>query len=42
MKDGTERRLALLTDFRVVYASTPAEKLDLANVQSLQFLDPRR
>ena len=42
MKDGTERRLALLTDFRVVYASTPAEKLDLAKVRSLQFLDLRR
>ena len=42
MKDGTERRLAFVTDFRVLYVSGPhsrAEKLDLAKIRSLEFLD---
>jgi hypothetical protein len=43
MKDGTERRLALVPDFRVLYVSSRnggAEKLDLAKIRSLEFLDP--
>lgn len=42
MKDGTERRLAFVTDFRVLYVSGPnsrTEKLDLATIRSLEFLD---
>ncbi len=42
MKDGTERRLSYVTDFRVLYVSNPTgrtEKLDLAKVRSLEFLD---
>jgi hypothetical protein len=42
MKNGTQRRLALVTDFRVLYVSTPAGKLDLAKIRSLEFLDARR
>ncbi|MBZ5635011.1 MAG: hypothetical protein LAO55_17965 [Acidobacteriia bacterium] len=42
MKDGTERRLAFMTDFRVLYVSNSngrTEKLDLTKIQSLEFLD---
>jgi hypothetical protein len=42
MKDGTERRLSWVPDFRVLYVSSRnggAEKLDLANIQSLEFVD---
>jgi hypothetical protein len=40
MKDGTERRLAFVPDFRVLYVSSRnggTEKLDLAKIQSLEF-----
>jgi hypothetical protein len=37
MKNGTEQRVALVKDFRVLYLGTP-EKLDLAKIRSLQFL----
>jgi len=43
MKDGTERRLTLVSDFRVLYVSNPngrAEKLDLAKIRSLEFVNP--
>jgi|SRR6185369_1251323 hypothetical protein len=43
MKDGTERRLAFVSDFRVFYVSNRiglTEKLDLAKIRSLEFLDP--
>jgi len=43
MKDGTERRLSFVTDFRVLYVSGPnggAEKLDLSKIRSLELLDP--
>jgi len=43
MKDGTERRLAFVPDFRVFYVSNRiglTEKLDLAKIRSLEFLDP--
>jgi hypothetical protein len=42
MKDGTKRRLAVVTDFRVLYMSNPngrTEKLDLTTIRSLEFLD---
>ena len=42
MKDGTERRLAFVSDFRVLYVSSPSgrtEKVDLAEIRSLQFVD---
>jgi hypothetical protein len=45
LKDGTERRLSLLTDFRVLYLtneSRASEKLDLAKVKSIEFLAPGR
>jgi hypothetical protein len=45
MKDGTEQRLAFVTDFRVLYVSNRVgitEKLDLAKIRSLQFLAPAR
>jgi hypothetical protein len=42
MKNGTQRRLAFVPDFRVLYVSTYTEKLDLAKIQSLEFLDARR
>ncbi len=45
LKDGTRRRMSLLTDFRVLYltnGSQPAEKLDLAKVKSIEFLAPGR
>ena len=43
MKDGTEHRLAFVTDFRVLYVSNRiglTEKLDLAKIRSFEFLDP--
>jgi hypothetical protein len=45
MKDGTEQRLAFVTDFRVLYVSSPTgkrQKLDLAKIRSLEFVDPRK
>jgi hypothetical protein len=41
MKDGSQRRLSLITDFRVLYVnkgSTRTEKLDLSKIQSLEML----
>ena len=41
MKDGTQRRLSLITDFRVLYVnqgSTRTQKLDLSKIQSLEML----
>ena len=43
MKDGTERRLGFETDLRVLYVSSRndgTQKLDLAKIRSLEFLDP--
>ena len=43
MNDGTEHRLAFVPDFRVLYVSNRiglTEKLDLAKIRSLEFLDP--
>ena len=43
MKDGTERRHTLVTDFRILYVSSPngrTEKLDLTKIRSLELLDP--
>jgi len=42
-KDGTERRLSLLRDFRVLYVANRAnrqgvEKIDLATVKAIEFL----
>ena len=45
MKDGTQRRMSLVTDFRVLYLANPsgaAEKLDLAKAKSIEFLSPGR
>ena len=42
MRDGTERRLSFVPDFRVLYVSNPngrAEKLDLTKIRSLELLD---
>jgi hypothetical protein len=42
MRDGTERRLAFVQDFRILYVSDPngrGEKLDLTKVRSLEFFD---
>jgi hypothetical protein len=42
MKDGTERRLAFVPDFRILYVSNPngrTEKLDLTTIRSLELLD---
>lgn len=41
MKDGTRRRISLVTDFRVLYLVNPSrspEKLDLTKIKSLEFL----
>jgi hypothetical protein len=41
MRDGTQRRMSLVTDFRVLYIanrSRNSEKLDLAKIKSLEFL----
>jgi hypothetical protein len=37
MKNGTEQRVALVKDFRVLYLGSP-EKLDLGKIRSLEFL----
>jgi hypothetical protein len=37
MRDGTQRRMSLLSDFRVLYLA-PSEKLDLAKVKSIEFV----
>jgi hypothetical protein len=40
-KNGTARRMSLITDFRVLYLSNKSrssEKLDLSKIQSLEFL----
>ena len=45
MKDGTERRLPFVSDYRVLYVSNRiglTEKLDLAKIQSIEFFDPRK
>jgi hypothetical protein len=45
MKDGTERRMGFVTDFRVLYVSDPdgrTEKLDLTTIRSLELLAPAR
>ena len=42
MKDGTERRLAFVSDFRVIYisdATGSGQKLDLGKIRSLEFTD---
>jgi len=44
MRDGTERRLSFVPDFRVLYVSNPngrTEKLDLANIRLLEILNKR-
>ena len=41
MKDGTERRLGLIPDFRVLYVSNSngrAERLDLSKIKSLELV----
>jgi hypothetical protein len=41
LRDGIERRVALLPDFRVLYVSGPdagAAKVDLGEIQSLKFI----
>jgi hypothetical protein len=43
MKDGAEQRLTLVTDFRVLYLGNQnrgSEKLDLARIQSIEFIPP--
>jgi hypothetical protein len=45
MKDGTERRVAFIPDFRVLYIANPnggTEKLDLRTIQSLEMLPPAK
>jgi hypothetical protein len=40
LKNGTEKRVGLLKDFRVLYVANPAggaDKLDLSNVKSVVF-----
>ena len=42
MRNGTEQRITLVPDFRVFYVSNSAgrqERLDLARIRSLEFLD---
>ena len=41
MKDGSQQRLSLITDFRVLYlneGNTKSQKLDLSAIQSLEML----
>ncbi len=41
LRNGSERRISLLNDFRVLYftsSSEAAEKLDLAKLKSIEFL----
>ena len=45
LKDGTQQRLSLVHDFRVLYIANRSggtEKLDLAKVKSLEFVAPVR
>jgi hypothetical protein len=45
MKDGTEQRRSLVTDFRVLYLANrlgETEKLDLAKIKSIEFFAPER
>jgi|SRR5579872_1323427 len=42
MRDGSERRLSFVPDFRVLYVSDPnghTEKLDLAKIRSLEIIN---
>ncbi len=42
MKDGSQQRMALVADFRVLYVSNRiglTEKLDLAKIRMLEFVD---
>jgi NifU-like protein involved in Fe-S cluster formation len=43
MRDGSQRRISLVTDFRVLYLTSEAgatERVDLAKVKSVEFLAP--
>ena len=43
LRDGKERRMSLLTDFRVLYLTNnkgASEKVDLARVKNVEFLAP--
>jgi hypothetical protein len=43
MKDGVERRLSLVKDFRVLYFTNPdggTGKVDLTKIKSIEFLAP--
>ena len=45
MKDGTQRRLSLITDFRVLYLQegiAKPQKLDLSKIQALQMVETNR
>lgn len=45
MRDGTERRLSFVPDFRILYVSNPngrAEKLNLTTIRSIEFLAPAK
>src|SRR5262245_36064354 len=45
MKDGTEKRVSFVSDFRVLYfggSSGRAQKLDLSKIKSLQILTPTK
>jgi hypothetical protein len=45
LKDGTTQPLALINDFRVIYLdnrSSSAEKLDLSQVKSVEFIAARK
>ena len=45
LKDGTARRLSLVTDFRVLYLASRlggTEKLDLARIKSVEFPAPSK
>jgi hypothetical protein len=45
MKDGSERRLGFIRDFRVLYVTTPnggKERLDLGIIKSLEIMAPAK
>ena len=45
MKDGSERRITYIPDFRVLYISKPngqTERLDLGTIDSLEILPPAK
>jgi hypothetical protein len=45
LKDHSEQRLSLISDFRVLYLAKEGarnEKLDLAKIKSLEILGPAR